>query len=145
MPDVLYVGLQEDDKIVSFGIDAGSGKLVPGGETPAAGAPSVFALSPDRRVLYVGYRGTPAIESCRIDPASGALTSLGRVATEHWPTYLATDRAGKYLLSAYYQGGYACAPGAVFCRSSAGPLTAPSPPSGCTPAYPPWRRRCGQR
>jgi len=22
MPDVLYVGLQEDDKIVSFGIDA---------------------------------------------------------------------------------------------------------------------------
>ena len=56
MPDVLYVGLQDDDKIVSFGIDAGSGKLVPSGETPAAGAPSVFALSPDRRVLYVGYR-----------------------------------------------------------------------------------------
>src|SRR5216683_2572524 len=95
MPDVLYVGLQEDDKIVSFGIDAGSGKLVPSGETPAAGAPSVFALSPDRRVLYVGYRGTPAIESCRIDPASGALTSLGRVATEHWPTYLAPDRADR--------------------------------------------------
>ena len=83
MADVLYVGLQEDDKILRFGIDAGSGKLVPGGEPPAAGAPSVFALSPDRRVLYVGYRGTPAIESCRIDPASGALTSMGRVATEH--------------------------------------------------------------
>src|SRR2546427_4253255 len=107
MPDVLYVGLQEDDKIVSFGIDAGSGKLVPSGETPAAGAPSVFALSPDRRVLYVGYRGTPAIESCRIDSASGALTSLGRVATEHPPTYLAPDRTGKYLLSAHYQGAYA--------------------------------------
>ena len=27
MPDVLYVGLQDDDKIVSFGMDAGSGKL----------------------------------------------------------------------------------------------------------------------
>ena len=107
MPDVLYVGLQDDDKIVSFGIDAGAGKLVPRAETPAAGAPSVFAVSPDRRVLYVGYRGTPAIESCRIDSASGALTSLGRVATEHPPTYLATDRAGKYLLSAYYQGAYA--------------------------------------
>ena len=107
MPDVLYVGLQEDDKIVSFDIDAGSGKLVPSGETPAAGAPSVFAVSPDRRVLYVGYRGTPAIESCRIDSSSGALTSLGRVATEHPPTYLATDRTGTYLLSAHYQGGYA--------------------------------------
>src|SRR2546427_580324 len=107
MPDVVYVGLQDDDKIVSFGIDAGAGKLVPSGETPAAGAPSVFAVSPDRRVLYIGYRGTPAIESCRIDSASGALTSLGGVATEHPPPYLATDRTGKYLLAAHYEGAYA--------------------------------------
>ena len=107
MPDVLYVGLQDDDKIVSFSIDTGAGKLARTGETAAAGAPSAFAVSPDRRVLYVGYRGTPAIESCRMDPSSGALSSLGRVATEHAPTYLATDRAGKYLLSAHYQGGYA--------------------------------------
>jgi 6-phosphogluconolactonase len=107
MPDVLYVGLQDDDKILSFGIDARAGTLAPRAEIPAAGAPSVFAVSPDRHILYVGYRGTPAIESWRIDSASGALTSLGRIATEHPPTYLATDRAGKYLLSAYYQGGYA--------------------------------------
>jgi len=107
MPDVLYVGLQDDDKIVSFDIDAGSGKLAPRGQIPAAGGPSGFALSQDRRVLYIGYRGTPAIESCRIDSASGALTSLGRVACEHATTYLATDRTGKYLLAAYYQGGYA--------------------------------------
>ena len=107
MPDVLYVGLQDDDKIASFSIDAGAGKLALTGETAAAGAPSAFAVSPDRRVLYVGYRGTPAIESCRIDSSSGALTSLGRISTEHAPTYLATDRTGKYLLSAYYQGGYA--------------------------------------
>jgi 6-phosphogluconolactonase len=107
MPDVLYVGLQDADRILSFGIDAGTGKLAPRAETPAAGAPSVFAVSPDRHILYVGYRGTPAIESCRIDSASGALTPLGRVATEHPPTYLAPDRAGKYVLSAYYQGAYA--------------------------------------
>ena len=107
MADILYLALQDDDKIVTFGIDAASGKLVPRAETPAPGAPSVFALSPDRRVMYVGYRGTPGIESCRIDSTSGALTSLGRVTTEHWPTYLAADRAGKYLLSASYQGGYA--------------------------------------
>src|SRR5688572_1952658 len=105
MADVLYVGLQDDDKIVTFGIDGD--KLVRKAETPAAGAPSVFGLSPDRRTFYIGYRGTPGIESCRIDPASGALTSLGRVATEHPPTYLAADRTGKYLLSAYYQGAYA--------------------------------------
>jgi len=44
---------------VSFGIDAGAGKLALTGETPAAGAPSVFAVSPDRRVLYVGYLDLP--------------------------------------------------------------------------------------
>src|SRR5437667_5207981 len=107
MADALYVGLQDDDKIVTFGVDAGAAKLVPRAETPAVGAPSVFAVSPDRRVVYVGYRGTPGIESCGIDSASGALTSLGRIATEHPPTYLAADRAGKFLLSAYYQGAYA--------------------------------------
>jgi 6-phosphogluconolactonase (cycloisomerase 2 family) len=107
MPDVLYVGLQDDDKVLSFGIDASAGTLAPRAEIPAAGAPSVFAVSPDQHTLHVGYRGTPAIESWRIDSASGALTSLGRIATEHPPTYLATDRAGKYLLSAYYQGAYA--------------------------------------
>jgi 6-phosphogluconolactonase len=107
MADVLYVGLQDDDKIVRFSVDPGAGKLTPIEETPAAGGPSAFALSPDRSVLYIGYRGTPAIESCRIDSTSGALTSLGRVAIEHAPTYLATDRTGKYLLSAHYQGGYA--------------------------------------
>src|SRR5262245_29429307 len=107
MPDVVYVGLQDDDQILSFGLDAGSGKLARLAQTPAAGAPSVFAVSADRRTLYVGFRGTPGIESWRIDPARGALTSLARVATEHPPTYLATDRAGKYLLSAYYQGAHA--------------------------------------
>ena len=122
MADVLYVGLQDDDKIVRFSIDAGAGKLTPIGETPAAGGPSGFALSPDRRVLYIGYRGTPAIESCRIDSASSALTSLGRVATEHAPTYLATDRTGKYLLSAFYQGGYA----AVFPLGSDGAVSGPA-------------------
>jgi 6-phosphogluconolactonase len=122
MLDVLYVGLQDDDKIVIFGIDAGAGKLAPRGETPAAGAPSVLAVSPDRSVLYIGYRGTPAIESCRIDAASGGLTSLGRVATEHPPTYLATDRSGKYLLSAYYQGGYA----AVYPLGSDGAVSGPA-------------------
>ena len=122
MSDVLYVGLQDDDKIVRFGIDAGAGKLAPVGETTAPGGPSGFAVISDRRVLYIGYRGTPAIESCRIDSSSGALTSMGRVATEHAPTYLATDRTGKYLLSAHYQGGYA----AVYPLGSDGAVSGPA-------------------
>jgi 6-phosphogluconolactonase (cycloisomerase 2 family) len=74
MADVLYVGLQDDDKIVTFGVDARAAKLVPRAETPAVGAPSVFAVSPDRRALYVGYRGTSGIESCRLD--AGSISSV---------------------------------------------------------------------
>ncbi|HLY46341.1 MAG TPA: beta-propeller fold lactonase family protein [Stellaceae bacterium] len=105
MPDVLYVGLQDDDKIAVFAIDADSGALAPRGETPAAGGPSVMALSPDRRTLYVGQRSAPAISSFRIDPGSGGLTLLSTLAAAHAPTFLAPDRTGRYLLSAYYQGG----------------------------------------
>jgi 6-phosphogluconolactonase len=80
---------------------------VPGGETPAAGALQSLRSEPGPARVVCGYRSGPCDRSCRIDSASGALTSLGRVATEHPPSYLATDRAGKYLLSAYYQGAYA--------------------------------------
>src|SRR5207237_7832209 len=41
------------------------------------------------------------------DQATGGLTLQGSVSSDHAPTFLAADRTGRYLLSAYYQGGYA--------------------------------------
>ena len=105
MPNALYVGLQDEDKIVTFGMDADIGQLTRQGEVAAAGGPSVMAISPDRRTLYVGYRTRPAISSFRIDQGTGGLTLLGTISQEHAPTFLASDRTGKYLLCAYYQGG----------------------------------------
>ena len=105
MPNALYVGLQDEDKIVTFGMDADSGQLTRQAEVPAAGGPSGLAISSDRRTLYVGHRTIPAISSFRIDQGTGALTLLGTVSQEHAPTFLAPDRTGKYLLCAYYQGG----------------------------------------
>ena len=107
MPSYMYISLQDEDKIRIFTLDAGTGHLTPKGEVPVAGGPSVLALSPDRHVLYVGYRTVPAISSFRIDPATGGLTPQGTVASTHAPTFLAPDRTGRYMLSAYYQGGYA--------------------------------------
>jgi len=104
MPYSLYVCLQDDDKIAAFALDGDSGQLTPRGEVPAAGGPSVMALSPDRRTLYVGQRAGPAISSFRIDHGTGGLTLLGTISPPHAPTFLAPDRTGKYLLSAYYQG-----------------------------------------
>ena len=107
MPCFLYVCLQDDDKIAVFAMDAETGRLTPQAEAPAAGGPSVLAISPDRQVLYVGHRGVPAISSLRIDQITGGLTPQGTVSPSHAPTFLAPDRTGRYLLSAYYQGGFA--------------------------------------
>jgi len=107
MPYALYVCLQDEDKIAAFAMDADTGRLTRHAEVPASGGPSVLAISPDRQVLYVGHRTRPAISSFRIDQATGAITPQGTVSPEHAPTFLATDRTGRYLLSAYYQGGYA--------------------------------------
>ena len=106
MADHLYVCLQDEDKIVRFAIDSGTGGLTPQGEVPAAGGPSVVAISPNGRALYVGLRTRPAISSFRIDQKNGWLAPQGSVACADAPTFLATDRTGKYLLAAYYQGGY---------------------------------------
>src|SRR3954447_18457740 len=107
MPDILFVCLQDEDKIASFAIGAGTGELTREADMSVAGGPSVLALSPDRQVLYVGQRAPAAISSFRIDQRTGALNLQGSVEAADAPTFLAPDRTGRYLLSAYYQGGYA--------------------------------------
>jgi 6-phosphogluconolactonase len=104
MPNALYVGLQDEDKIIPFVMNSETGTLTRQAEVTAAGGPSVMAISPDRRTLYVGHRTTPAISSFRIDQRTGGLTLLGAVSQEHAPTFLAPDRTGTHLLCAYYQG-----------------------------------------
>ena len=107
MPDALYVGLQDEDSIEVFTIDTDSGRLSKQSNVPSEGGPSVMAISPDRKTLYVGHRTRPSIASYRIDPASGGISLLGAIAQADAPTFLAPDRAGRYMLCAYYQGGYA--------------------------------------
>jgi 6-phosphogluconolactonase len=105
MPYALYVCAQDEDKIVAFAGDDDTGRLTALAEVPASGGPSVLAISPNGHVLYAGYRGVPTISSFRIDRASGRLAPQGTIAAEHAPTFLAPDRTGRFLLSAYYQGG----------------------------------------
>ena len=102
MPSALYVGLQDDGKIAVYTIDPGNGQLAKHSEVPAL-EPSVMAVSNDRRTLYVGERGGPAIASFRIG-ADGGLTALGKASQPHAPTFLAPDRSGNFMLVAYYQG-----------------------------------------
>ena len=121
MSSMLYVGLQEADKIAVLSIDD-AGKLDKQGETPAEGGPSVMAVGLDGQLLYVGQRAGPAITAFRISPKTGTLSSTGTVAQSHAPTFLAIDRTGRFMLVAYYQGGGA----AVFRLAGDGAIGAPS-------------------
>ena len=106
MPYHMYVALQEDNKISVFTVDPDSGKLAPQLEVSVHGGPFTLAISPDRKFLYAGCRDVPQINSYQIDQATGGLTQNGSVALEFNPTYIATDRKGKFVLSAYYQGAH---------------------------------------
>ena len=88
MATYMYVSLQDDDKVSIFGVDPGTGKLTPNGEVSAAGGPSASAISPDRKVFYVGHRTSKEISSFGINPDTGGLTLIGRVPVPDSPTYL---------------------------------------------------------
>ena len=104
MPNYMYVSLQDDDKLLVLAMDAATGKLTPKGDLPVAGGPSSSAISPDRKTLYVGHRNSQEMSSYRIDPDTGGLTQIGKVSLEASPTFLSTDRNGRFVLSSYYQG-----------------------------------------
>ena len=107
MPYYMYVALQEDDKIAVLAMDPQTGKLTPRVEVSIPGGPFTMAISPDRKFLYVGCRETPQISSFQINQNNGGLTHNGTVSLEANPTYISTDRKGKFVLSAYYQGAHA--------------------------------------
>jgi 6-phosphogluconolactonase len=56
-------------------------------------------LTPDGKFLYASERTSNTIAAFRIDPKTGALTSLGSTATEKQPRGFNIDPSGRYLLA----------------------------------------------
>ena len=98
----MYVALQDDDRIAIYTMDTASGSLHHQEDVLVEGGPAPLALSPDRRVLHVGLRGAQAISSYRVDPHTGRLSLIGTAPLQGEPVYVATDRTGRFVLSAYY-------------------------------------------
>src|SRR5262249_59525535 len=97
MPYTLYVGLQDEDKIVAFAIDAATGQLAPQAATAVTGGPSGMAITPDRRTLYVGHRTQPAISSFRIDQGTGGLSLFWASWRQHPPALLSPPPTRQHL------------------------------------------------
>jgi len=102
----MYDALQGDNKISVLTIEPQTGKLIPQTEISVPGGPFTMAISPDRKFLYAGCRAVPQLYSFQIDQANGGLTQNGKLSLETWPVYVNTDRKGKFVLSAYYQGAH---------------------------------------
>jgi len=78
-------------------------RAVPGPAKPGSSLP--LAVSPDKKRLYVGLRNEPySVVTFTIDAKTGKLTPLGPGPLADSMAYIATDRSGKFLLSASYGG-----------------------------------------
>ena len=98
----MYVSFQDDDLVSVFGMDAATGALRRLLDVAVSGGPAPMTLSPDRRTLHVGRRSDRALTSFRVEPSNGELTEIATVHLDGEPVYVAMDRTGRYVLSAYY-------------------------------------------
>ena len=99
----IYVSLQNDDRIAIFEMDPASGRLQAEGSV-ACNRPAPLAVDPERKFLFAGRRNPEdfGLSSFRIDRGSGGLSPIGSIPLQGDPVHVATDRKGKFLLSAYY-------------------------------------------
>ena len=118
---LMYVSLQDDDKVSIFRVDAVSGEIDHQEDAAIAGGPAPLAVDPGRKYLYVGLRGSQEISSYSINQSTGGLSFTGAAPLQGEPVYLATDRSGKFALSAYYYQSTA----AVHAIDSNGVVVAP--------------------
>ena len=101
----VYVTASADDKIIIFKQDQDSGALEKLDEIDAPGRPAPMATDPERRFLYLARRDANELSTYLIDCESGGLSLLGDAPLESDPCFIATDRTGRWLLSAYYLAG----------------------------------------
>ena len=99
---LMYVSFQDDDRIAIFTQDPATGALSRKEDVAVEGGPAPMTLGPDKRVLHVGRRRSQQLSSFAVDPRTGGLSLIGTVPLQGEPVYVATDRSGRYVLSAYY-------------------------------------------
>lgn len=105
MATFVYVSVAGEDKISILYLDPRSGQLELRSEVAAPSGPAPLAVAPDLGFLYVGLRSSCEIASFAIDAGTGSLLRIGTVPLDADPCYMATDRSGRFLLSAYYRAG----------------------------------------
>jgi 6-phosphogluconolactonase len=103
-PTIVYVANADSREIIVLSMRA-DGALAPVERVRVAGTVMPLAVAPGSRFLYASLRSEPFSVACfAIDRASGRLSYLSSAKLPDQMCYIATDKTGRFLLSASYQG-----------------------------------------
>ena len=101
----VYLSIAGENRIAIYTLDVSSGGIEFQENIGVSGSPGPLALSPCGNYLYAGLRSSREIASFRIDEETKHLSILRTVQLDADTCYIATDKTGSFLLSAYYGAG----------------------------------------
>ncbi|MPR05350.1 lactonase family protein [Pseudomonas sp. MAFF 212408] len=98
-----YISSPGDGLISHYRLDESNGALSLIDQVNAGDQVNPMALSPDGKTLFAALRVKPfQVQGYSVDPTTGRLTAQSKAPLAESMAYLATDRAGRYLLAASY-------------------------------------------
>ena len=101
----VYLSIAGENRIAIYTLDVSSGDIEFQENIGVSGSPGPLARSLCGNYLYAGLRSSREIASFRIDEKTKYLTHLRTVQLDADTCYIATDKTGNFLLSAYYGAG----------------------------------------
>ncbi|MDE0325105.1 MAG: lactonase family protein [Candidatus Poribacteria bacterium] len=101
----VYLSIAGENRIAIYTFDASDGSIEFQENIDVTGSPGPLALSTCGNYLYAGLRSSREIASFRIDEETKRLSHLRTVQLDADTCYIAPDKTGSFLLSAYYGAG----------------------------------------
>ncbi len=101
----VYLSIAGENRIAIYTFDVSNGGIELQENINVTGSPGPLALSPCGNYLYAGLRSSREIASFRIDEETKHLSHLRTISLDADTCYIATDKTGSFLLSAYYGAG----------------------------------------
>ncbi len=101
----VYLSIAGENRIAIYAFDASNGSIEFQENITVSGSPGPLTLSPCRNYLYAGLRSSREIASFRVHKETKHLIHLRTIQLDADTCYIATDKTGNFLLSAYYAAG----------------------------------------
>ena len=101
----VYLSIAGEKRIAIYTYDVSDGAITFQENVNVSGSPGPLTLSPCGNYLYAGLRSSREIATFSINQNSKQLTLLRTTQLDADTCYIATDKTGRFLLSAYYGAG----------------------------------------